>query len=397
VQPGILLVGNHPPPFGGVPTHIEYLSRHLVSTGWRVHVLSFARPNVPIAETPGYRVHRPRLARWASLPVPFPRLAAARGFSSFRAAAPAEYVLTLAIAKQILRLIRRHRISVVSAYHLLPSGLAAAWACQQADLPLVTTVFGEVYANPERHEARRREIQYVLDRSRRVLSCSRHCATSLDSWTHRTAPGVVYYGVDLERFSPRVDGRAMRHRLGIAPARPLVLFVGRLVREMGLQSVLDSIPTVVARRPDAVFVLAGASGAMLDEARRSQAARTANVHLLPDAPAADLPSLYAAADLVLGPSINQRACLGLALIEAMATAKPVIGAAVGGTPEVVTDESGILVPPEDPEALAAATTMLLDSDERRHAMGIEGRRVAERRFDLRLTCSAMQSIFRDAL
>jgi glycosyltransferase involved in cell wall biosynthesis len=63
----------------------------------------------------------------------------------------------------------------------------------------------------------------------------------------------------------------------------------------------------------------------------------------------------------------------------------------------VTDESGILVPPEDPDALAAATTMLIESDERRHAMGLEGRRVAEQRFDLRLTCAAMESIFRDAL
>lgn len=397
MQPGILLVGNHPPPYGGVPTHVEYLSRHLASTGWRVHVLSFAHPNIPPAATIGYRVHRPRLGRWAGLSLPFPRVPDARGSSTFRSAAPTEYVLTLAIAKQILRLIRRHRISLVSAYHLLPSGLAAAWACQRSSLPLITTVFGEIYAAPGRHEARRAEIQYVLDRSRRVLSCSRHCAASLDSWTHRTPPGVVYYGVDLDRFSPQVDGRAMRLRLGIAPGQPVVLFVGRLVREMGLHSVLEAIPMVVSRRPDAVVVLAGATGAMLSDARRCQADRPSNVRVLPDASTDDLPAIYAAADLVVAPSTNQRACLGLALIEAMASARPVIGSAVGGTPEVVTDGTGVLVPPESPAELAAATAMLIESRERRIAMGAEGRRVAERRFDLRLTCSQMESIFRGAL
>jgi glycosyltransferase involved in cell wall biosynthesis len=397
VQPGILLVGNHPPPYGGVPTHIEYLSRHLVSVGWRVHVLSFARPLVTPGETLGYRVHRPRLARWAGLALPFDRGRTSAAFSSFRAEAPKAFFTTLAISKQVLRLVRRHRLSLVSVYHLLPSGLAAAWACQQAGVPLITTVFGEIYAAPEAHEARRGEIQYVVDRSHRVLSCSQHCADSLSPWAHRRPPGVVYYGVDLERFSPRVDGSAMRRRLGIGPEQPVVLFVGRLVREMGLQTVLDAIPAVASRRSDVVFMIVGATGSMLTDAYRSQVERPANVRVLPDAPSDDLPSCYAAADVVVAPSTNQRACLGLALIEAMASGKPVIGSAVGGTAEVVSDGTGMLVPPESSAGVAAATSALLDSPAGRRAMGVEGRRVAETRFDMKATCSQMESIFLDAL
>ncbi|HJR58776.1 MAG TPA: glycosyltransferase family 4 protein [Vicinamibacterales bacterium] len=396
VRPGILLVGNHPPPYGGVPTHIEYLSRHLAPR-WRVHVLSFARPNVPARATEGYRVHRPRLARWAGLPLPVGRVRSKASFASFRAAAPREYFTTLAIAKQIVRLVRRHRISILSVYHLLPSGLAAAWACEHLGLPLITTVFGEIYAAPDAHEARRAEIQYVLDSSRRMLSCSRHCAASLESWTHRTPPAVVYYGVDLERFSPRVEGSGIRDRLGIRPEQPMALFVGRLVREMGLETVLEAIRPVASTHPDVVFVIVGASGQMLAEARRVQHERPRTVRLLPDAPAGDLPAIYAAADVVLAPSINQRACLGLALLEAMASAKPVVGCAVGGTPEVVSDATGILVPPEHPRELAAATAGLISAPARRRAMGLAGRRAAEERFDFRSTCAQMESIFREAL
>jgi glycosyltransferase involved in cell wall biosynthesis len=119
---------------------------------------------------------------------------------------------------------------------------------------------------------------------------------------------------------------------------------------------------------------------------------------VPDVPQPELPHYYAAATVAVSPSLNERACLGLAVAEAMATARPVVVTDVGGGPELVKHEvNGLLVPPGDPAALAEAVLALTRDEERRRRMAASGLDVARRGFDRAVTNQRMEELFLEAM
>jgi glycosyltransferase involved in cell wall biosynthesis len=294
-----------------------------------------------------------------------------------------------------MSLVRRYELGLVAAYHLLSTALPASWATRTLGVPLVTTLFGEVYADPAEHARRRRDIEAILDASVQVLSCSRHCAESLRSIGIERTTDVAYYGIDVDRFQDH-GGADARRALGLAEDASVVAYVGRMVEEMGVDVLLDAVPALVAR--DVHVVVAGASGERTAAVHAAASVHAGWVHPFPDVPSEDLPLLFDAADVVVAPSLNERACLGLAIAEAMATSRAVVAADAGGTGEVVVDgQTGVIVPPGDASSLAEAVLSLLGDDARRHRMGAAGRARAHALFDNRVVCAEMEARFLRAM
>jgi glycosyltransferase involved in cell wall biosynthesis len=101
---------------------------------------------------------------------------------------------------------------------------------------------------------------------------------------------------------------------------------------------------------------------------------------------------------VVVPSISARACLGLAIAEALASGKPVVASDVGGGPEIVQhDKTGVLVPPADSMALAAGVSSLLRDSARRERLAAAGRRRVLQHFDKDATNRTMEARFLDLL
>ena len=101
-------------------------------------------------------------------------------------------------------------------------------------------------------------------------------------------------------------------------------------------------------------------------------------------------------DLIVSPS--RRESFGLVLLEAGALGKPVIATRVGGVPEVVMDnETGVLVRPEDPAALAAAIIKLLENRDLAHRMGMNARRRVEERFTIQHAVSQVLEVYYSVL
>jgi phosphatidyl-myo-inositol dimannoside synthase len=219
--------------------------------------------------------------------------------------------------------------------------------------------------------------------------------TYISEYTHgRLAPALadrvemaqLSPGVDVEAFTPRVDGGAVREKYGLAGA-PVVVCVSRLVPRKGQDVLVAAWPRVLARHPTARLLLVG-GGPGERALRRAVAARglEGSVVLTGGVAAPDLPAHYAAGDVFAMPCRTRRGGLdveglGMVYLEAAACGKPVVAGTSGGAPETVREgETGHVVDPRSPAAVGAVLNGLLDDPDRARAMGAAGRRWVEQRW-----------------
>jgi glycosyltransferase involved in cell wall biosynthesis len=220
-----------------------------------------------------------------------------------------------------------------------------------------------------------------------AVSCSLFNARTVAA-RYGFEPRVVYNGIDTDLFRPRSpdprivalraaqttatpqrsDGAAGRLN-GFAHPAPLLLWVGRLQPWKGVDVAIRALADIAR----AQLVIAGDGQ---ERERLEQLARelglAARVHFLGEVPRQDLPGAYAAADLFLATSYASET-FGIGPVEAQACGLPVVAARFGGFPEVIHEgHTGVLVPPRDPQALAAAVNALLAQPQRRLAMAAAG-------------------------
>ena len=186
---------------------------------------------------------------------------------------------------------------------------------------------------------------------------------------------VIPNGIDLARFevSGSADSRRLRESIGVEADAPLVLMVGVLREGKGHELLLRSLPPLRELVPGTRIAIAG--DGPLREDLRSRAVEEEGVVLLGHR--SDVPDLLAACDLLVLPSESE--ALPTVLIEAAAAGRPVVATDVGGISEVVTHgQTGLLVPPADPAALAGAIGRILLDPGRAQQMGRAAMRRAGR-------------------
>jgi glycosyltransferase involved in cell wall biosynthesis len=206
----------------------------------------------------------------------------------------------------------------------------------------------------------------------------------------RTA--VIPSGVDTERFRPCADRGAAKRRLGLTGDRPVIGTVGRLEPRKGTATLLAAVAALRATgRHDAIVVVVG-DGPLREELAR-EAARLGiapHVRLLGDL--ADVRSALEALDVFVLPSRTEG--MSNALLEAMAMELPVVATAVGGTPEVVGDgRTGLLVGADDPAAMAAAISRLLDDPAAASCVGAAARQTVEEKFGARSMVRQLEAVY----
>jgi len=190
---------------------------------------------------------------------------------------------------------------------------------------------------------------------------------------------VVSNGTDPDRFRPR-EPSAFREELGLSD-RSVLLTVGRLVSRKGVDTVLRALPSVAEARPDVTYVVVG-TGPDRPRLERLTAELGLEEHVQFRGRVANeaLPRYYSAADLFVMPAREDPPDVegfGLVFLEANACGTPVVGARTGGIPDAIRDgETGLLVPPSDPEALAEAILQILTQPDVAATLGRQGRRFA---------------------
>lgn len=257
--------------------------------------------------------------------------------------------------------------------HMPHAHALAALAGQAASLPVLTTIHA-------------RELS-TLDVELHRAFGSHVSTVCRDSWWQALSLGLdprylscEPNGVDAEAFRPQPRGGALRAALGLAADARLIGCVGRLSPEKGPEVLVRAMLLLQRTRPDTHAVFVG-SGPMHGELQRLAASLGVADRVHWAGPRDDLPALHAEFDLVASPSHTE--AMPLALLEAMACARPVVATRTGGVPElVVPGETGLLVAPGDFDGLAQACDHLLADPARRDAMGRAARQRVQRHFSL---------------
>jgi glycosyltransferase involved in cell wall biosynthesis len=298
---------------------------------------------------------------------------------------------------RLMRLCREQHIDILHS-HSARANLHARLAGRLAGVRVVSTVHNSVFAYEV--SAARQRAYAALERwsarwAERVVAVSHGIADDLISRYRIPAAkvAVIPNGVDLERLQARRTCAAVRTELGIPLSAPLVVQAGRFTRQKGFDVLLEAAAHVRLSQPD-IRVLCVGDG----PERARLAVQTAGLGLTScvrfmgrtDA----LPDVLAAADVVTLASRSEG--LPYVLLEAMGLGRPVIGTRIPGIAEVVEDQrSGLLVSPEDPQALGTAILALLNEPPRRLAFGHAGRHRVQAHFTAETMARSLGDVYRD--
>ncbi len=298
-------------------------------------------------------------------------------------------------------LIRRGRYQIVHT-HSSKGGILGRWAAWLAGAPIIIhTPHGHVfygYFGPLLSRVFL-WLEWASARmTRKIISL-----TDLERDEHvRFGVGrreqfvTIASGVELGRFTSVGQEEALRAKeeLALPSHAPLIGSVGRLEPIKGYRYFLEAAALVLRSYPEAYFLLAGDGRERSELSDRAQALGIGERFCLlgwRD----DVPSLLKAMDLFVIPSLNEG--MGRSAVEAMAAGLPVVASRVGSLPEVVAHgDTGLLVPPADPEALASAILSLLKDPRGRRAMG-ERARAAVDPYSVEIMVERIEALYRELL
>ncbi len=363
------------PVLGGIENHIRLLAEGQARRGHEVTVL----------------VTNPAPRGWRTAEEPMNGVRVVR---AGRLVTVASTPLSLSLFREV----RRASCDVIHLHFPYPVGEVAQWLLGPRAARRVLTYHSDVVRQKSLLRLYAPLMYRVLAGVDRIVATSSPYAESspvLRRFRDRVC--VVPLGIETARFRTAPADQVAAWRARLAPnGAPLVLFVGRLRYYKGLDVLLQAMPRVSSAR----LAVAG-DGPMRTAWERLSGALNLGerVVFLGDVADEKLPALYHAADLFVLPATARSEAFGTVLVEAMAAGLPLITTDVGtGTSWVNRHgETGLVVPPHNPAALAAAIVQLLEHPDRRRAMGAAGQRRALAEFDVERMVDRVLEVYREVV
>lgn len=345
----IAMVGQFPPHIGGVGVHIHSLSKELVRQGHEVYVITYPHKN--IQDIDGIHVI-------GTKGINIPGLRAL----TFKKNAK----------KALEKLIDEVDIDIIHGHYLFPAGAAAVEVGKKRGIKTYVTAHGsdmfEVY---KKQSFMRPTIKKVLKDADRVFAVSealKHeiIATGVVGIADKTR--IYWNSVDINKFRDVEDNTLIREFN--LPMKPIVLFVGNLIKRKNVESLLEA--KKLAKTDYQLVVVGG--GPLLKSLKEK--VKNENIYNVVFTGARnDIERLIPACDMLVLPSFSES--FGLVLIEALACGKPVIGSDVGGIREIISPSIGLLIDPHSPSTIANAIEKIFNDDDLRNLFKSNARGRAE--------------------
>jgi len=278
-------------------------------------------------------------------------------------------------AWRLARYLRRQRMDIVHAYNFY----ANVFAVPAARAARVPVVLASIRDTGEYWTPKQRRVNKLVCRlaDRVVVNAEAIKAALIAEGYAADHVHVIPNGILCPALRPPAAGRAVRQRLNVPPDVPLVGVVARIARLKGLEYFVEAARAALERFPEARFLLVGDTrvDAAYREELKAQCRRLGvQDRVIFTGFRSDVHDILSALTVSVLPSISGEG-LSNSVLESMAAAVPVVATRVGGNPEVVVDgETGFLVPPKDPLALAQAIGRILAAPGLGGALGQAGRR-----------------------
>lgn len=354
------------PYIGGTEKHIYEVGRRLAKKH-DVTILTYRYPNAPKEEMiEGMKVIRKRALVLTYLPHPLP--------PPMPIAPHADLIIQRQAKKfDLFHFHNRFTYSVSSFKGLKKKGKIVCLTLHNArpqGIDTVTDVVGGFYDDWFGEE--------IFGQCDRIAAVSKNTLETTLPLEYRAKASVIYNGVNLEKYNPKQECSHVNAEYG-----DFVFSNGRLVEQKGFKYLIEA-----AKRIEANVVILGRGP---HEQKLKRLAPDNVVFITDHVSEEKLACLYGACKAFVLPSLYEP--FGMVFVEAMAMEKPVVGTFVGGIPEIVTPDVGILVPPRNPVAIAEAVNSLLSLPNKAKRFGRAGRKRVEENFTWDHTAKGYEQIY----
>lgn len=370
-------------------TFVEALCEELARQGhqltiWAPYDPAYTRPLTYTVPGSAYPLTL-RLYRYA-YPPSLHRLGYMRSMQSDLALRLETYALSPALfaagATRVLRDAARLRPDVLHAHWVLPNGFLAAVAGKRLGIPVAVSVPGSDAQVAGKNPLFRRMARFAFAQAALLTANSAELRDAVVPLGADLAKfDMIIYGTDPNALRPDDTGVAeLRTQLNLAPETPVVLCVGRMVYKKGFDVLIRALaePALAGIALKAVMVGRGDELAAWQQLAADLGIAD-RIVWVGNVPKTEIGVYYNLCDVLAMPSVSRPADgLNVCVLDAMSCAKPVVASTVAGNPLAVDDGvTGLLVPEQDPPALAAALARVLGDAALRRQMGAAARRCIE--------------------
>jgi glycosyltransferase involved in cell wall biosynthesis len=198
-------------------------------------------------------------------------------------------------------------------------------------------------------------------------------------------------GVDTSRFFPRAPDLSLKRSLGLSLESPIITLVAVLRTQKRHELIMAAAPRILERFPETRFLFVG-DGPGRNRITQALKQQHLESYFLMTGHRQDIPEILSFSDIAVIPSLAEG--IPQFLLQAMAMAKPVVATRVGGIPEIINSGSnGLLVPPEDPQALADAVCTLLINISKSKELGKKAHKLVEEKFTLSIMADRVYQVY----
>ena len=338
------MIGQFPPHFGGVGVHIHTLSKELVKQGHEVYVITY--PHSDLADIDGIHVIGTK-----GINIP-----GIRGLMFKKNA-----------KKALENLLNDVDIDIIHGHYLFPAGAAAVEVGSKHKIKTYVTAHGsDMFEMYKKQSFMRPTIKKVLKKADVVFAVSNALKQEiLNTGVNQIADKTRLYwnSVDINKFSK--DNKNLLKNNG----KPIVLFVGNLIKRKNVNLILEAKKQ---SKTDYEVVVVGDGPLKKDLENKVKTENIPDVRFLGSRK--DVENIIPGCDVLVLPSFSES--FGLVLIEALACEKAVIGSNVGGISEIITEDVGLLIDPNDSSTLSNAIDKVIGDNDFRQNLASNARKRA---------------------
>ena len=397
----ILLVGPFPPPFGGIASHINDIVPELINDNYKIVTLTWSVKN-KIINTSNLKKIYVSVKEFFLKNILFILFDFFNSIKYKKDLSLFDFLKVVNISFLINKTISDENIDIVIIYDnnngLVIPILKKYYEVNQR---INWMIFGEFNKNPDYFKSISKYMYNVFSLTDKIFASSKFCANSVDKVLgYNFKVDIIYIGVDNEiYFSEKSKYNFFNTKFSIPKNSIKLLFLGRMVEDMGLNYILDSLDDILKIDEFIYVIIAGADG-LLTEKVVEISKSNPRVKVSINIPFNEKSIYYNSSDIVLAPSAHNHACMGVTIKEAMACKKPIIGSNSGGIPAAVIDKyNGYIIPMTkdgiDKKIFLKRIEELVNNSLLRTKMGNNGYKLFLKKFTNMVTVEKYKKLLKD--